>query len=246
MTEMDELMRCPVDWSTQFHSEAWSWSLPYLDWYYCVAKNAVDETEVRFWADEMMREWLRESYSQDPVAMKRLFMNLKLRRGAAEDLYKKRAQRLYGLQFMTPEEHGKHFAGKMSQEEVLARSKNRPSLFWENYSSVRLKQTFWSWFETNFDIVTNYAEYADFMNPESDQYRTSEARLWRRFLENHSVRICMDALQPVGASKGKLTSFLCYDLNVDTKTVHCFPIGEGDAKLIMCDSAVLAIDTLNC
>lgn len=240
MTELEELMRCPVDWSTQFESEAWSWSLPFLDWYHCIVENAVDETEIPSFPHDY------EYYQEDPVAMGRLLMNLKLRRRAAEEMYKKRAQRLYGLRFMTPAEHGKHFGRGLSREDVLSRSKNRPSLFWEDYSSARLKQTFWCWFETNFDIVTNFAEYEDFVDPESDEYRTPEAQLWRRFLENHSVRICIDTLLPVGASEGELTSFLCYDVNFDTKIVHCFPVRMAEARLIMGEAQVLPIDALNC
>jgi hypothetical protein len=98
----------------------------------------------------------------------------------------------------------------------------------------------------NFDLVTDYDQYLVFIDTESDEYKTPEAQLWRRFLSESRVRICMDALKPVGASNGELTSFICYDVNIDSKTVHCFPVSEADAKTIMGDSAVLGNDVLNC
>jgi hypothetical protein len=147
---------------------------------------------------------------------------------------------------MTPAEHGKHFVAGISKELVAERSKNRPSLFWENYSSTRLREVFWCWFSMNFDIVTNYHKYLEFMDTESEEYKTPEAKLWRDFLGESRLWICMNTLQPVGASEGELTSFLCYDVNIDSKIAHCYPVPEAEAKRIMGDCGVLIIDTLNC
>jgi hypothetical protein len=61
-----------------------------------------------------------------------------------------------------------------------------------------------------FDIVTNYNECLEFVDSESDEYETPEAQVWRKFLGEHQLRICMNAIQAVGACEGASTSFLGY------------------------------------
>jgi hypothetical protein len=145
---------------------------------------------------------------------------------------------------MTPAEHDKHYSAGLSREQITRSSKNGDSLCLENYSGARLQDTFWSWFYLFFDIVTTDAEYMEFVNPEGVAYSTPEAKLWRQFLGSH-VRICMNTLQPVGASKGELTSFHCYDVNINSKFAHCYPVPEAEAKRIMGDCGILIIDALN-
>jgi hypothetical protein len=121
----------------------------------------------------------------------------------------------------------------------VRRSENGPSSFWESFSSARLQGAFWQWFSMYFDIVTNYNECVEFVDSESDEYENPEAQVWRKFLGEHQLRICMNAIQAVGACEGASTSFLGYDLPIDSKTAHCFPVSESEAHRIMGDCGVL-------
>jgi hypothetical protein len=56
----------------------------------------------------------------------------------------------------------------------------------------------------------------------------------------------MNTLQPVGACDGELTSFLCYDIHIDAKIVHCYPVSEADAKRIMDGGEIVVNDWLSC
>jgi hypothetical protein len=212
------------------------WGILQLDWHYCLAKYA--ESDGRPCSDEY--QW----YYDDPDAPDWVQAQIKVSRDAAAALYKKRVGSLHSLRFMTPAEYDKHYSAGLSREQITRSSKNGDSLCLENYSGARLQDTFWSWFHLFFDIVTTDAEYMEFVNPEGAAYSTPEAKLWRRFLGS-KVRICMNTLQPVGASKGELTSFLCYEVNIDGKFAHCYPVPDAEAKRIMGDCGILIIDALN-
>jgi hypothetical protein len=240
MTELEELMKCPVNWADLTRGENWFWSLPYLDWIYSIAQHAVDSDDLPYDSDDYRQ------YDERPEALKSLLINLKHRRPLAEKLYETRGGRLHGLRFMAPTERSKHFIAGTSREQIVQRSKNGPSLFWENYSSARLQDTFWTWFSMNFDIITNYQQYLEFMDSDSREYGSPEAKLWRKFLSQVQLRICMNTLQSIGACEGLSTSFICYELHIDSKIAHCYPVSEAEAAKIMGDCEVLIVDALNC
>jgi hypothetical protein len=255
--ELEELMRCPVDWEGETHIENWEWSIVHLDWLHCLGECMAEGADVPITPDDYdeLFEDAKETYEID-----HLLINLRLRRPEAVDLYRRRAGRLSGLNFMTPAEHGKHFRATVSKKEVAARSKNGPSLFWADYRSDLLRSTFWFWFQMFFDSVLweqsspfliapmiVYGRINDDENEPANHLRyTPVGKLWQRFMHDTNLRICMDALQPVGGCDGLLTSFLCYDLHIDAKTVHCYPISGEEAERIMQGGEIIGNDSLNC
>src|ERR1035438_5008764 len=52
MTELEELMKCPVNWADLIPGENWFWSLPYLDWIYSIAQHAVDSDDLPYDSDD--------------------------------------------------------------------------------------------------------------------------------------------------------------------------------------------------
>ena len=168
-----------------------------------------------------------------------MIINLEERRPRAVELYMKRAGRLKGLRFITPANHGKHFVGNIDPEELKRRSKNRPSLFFTNYSSQHLERAFWYWFQMYFGLphydidVSPPYHYYDFIEGGSKQSDGLEARLWHKFLSAPHLRIVIDTMKPVGASRGEKTALICFDLHLDSKIVHCYPVSHADARGIM-------------
>jgi len=160
-------MKCPVDWKEKLQSDDWSVQIPHLDWYYSLAQHAVNQEDISLYSSFGD---LEEIYD-DPEELKSLLINLRDRRPKAVELYMKRAGRLGNLSFMTPSEHGKHFRAGIGEERVLARSKKDISLFFRDYSSARLEETFWSWFQLTFDIINDLDDYEDFLNPNEDLYK---------------------------------------------------------------------------
>lgn len=233
-------MKCPIDWRAKLQSEDWFLRLPHLDWYYSVAQHAVDGGDLPFYPDEF------EEIYEDPEELRSLLINLRDRRPKAESLYMMRAGRLGNLSFMTPSQHGKHFRAGRSEESTLVESKRGISLFFKDYSSVRLEEAFWSWFLLIFDNVFDYHDYEDFLDPNEDLYKSPQSKLWRRFLSNSNLRICTDTIRPIGACNGKPTSLLCYDLHMDAMIVHCYPISGPEAVQMMGALDIPGNDALNC
>ena len=251
--ELQQLMQCPVNWDADTLTENWERSILHLDWLHCLAERMTEGSDIPVTPEEYddLLEDTEVTYELD-----HLLVNLRLRRPEAVELYMKRAGRLAGLAFMTPAEHGKHFRATVPKEEVAVRSKDGPSLFWVNYSSEQLKSTFWVWFQMYFDsaladessnfFVHPMIVYDRVNEPDEDLYDTPVGRLWQRFLSRTSLRICMNTLLPVGACDGELTSFLCYDIHIDAKTAHCYPVSEAEAQRIMEGGEVVINDWLNC
>jgi hypothetical protein len=240
MPALEELMKCPIDWKAKLQSEDWFLRLPHLDWYYSFAQHAVDGEDLPLYPDEF------EEIYEDPEELRSQLINLRDRRPKAESLYMKRAGRLGDLSFMTPSQHGKHFRAGRSEASTLAESKKGISLFFKDYGSVRLEETFWSWFLLIFDNVHDYYEYEEFLDPNEDLYKTPQSALWRRFLSDSNLRICTDTIRPVGACNGEPTSFLCYDLHIDARKVHCYPISGPEASRVMRGLDIPGNDALNC
>jgi hypothetical protein len=239
-------MNCPVDWSREFpDDEAWRYSFPYLDWYYCLSLYAVDGDDLPYYPHDF------DDFSDPPEELQRMIMNLDDRRPSAVELYMTRAGRLKGLQFMRPADHGKHYIGDIDSAEMKRRTKHGPSLFHTNYSSDRLEQTFWYWFQMYFgmpqydlDVAPPY-RYNGLMQDGSAQYATPEARLWRKFLNAPQLRIVVGTLESVGASRGEMTTLICYDLHLDSKIVHCYPVSDVDVRTVMEDGDVLVDDSFH-
>jgi hypothetical protein len=73
-----------------------------------------------------------------------------------------------------------------------------------------------------------------------------EATLWNKFLSKDSLRICLDTIRPIGATDGKPTSFICFDIHFGAKLVHLYPVSEDEAKSIMGDCELFWDDSFNC
>lgn len=257
--ELDELLRCPVDWDADTLTEISDWSVLRLDWLFCLDERMPEGGGIPMWPDE------RDELLEDPNSyeLDQLLANLRLRRSDAEQLYETRARRLAGFTFLTPEEQHKHFRGTLPRKDIAPATKRagggakrRPSLFLENHSSEQLKKTFWTWFGDYFDseladesagyVVDPASVYRDLIEPDGTLFLTPMGRLWRDFMSRKSLRISMGVLRDVGGCDGRLTSFLCYDVHIEDRTVHCFPVSEVEAKEIMGEGKVLSNDSLDC
>jgi hypothetical protein len=211
-----------------------------LDWRCCLAEMLPEPTDLPL----IQFEYLL--LDEDPKEHKHLIEMLELQRPKAEELYKNRAGRLHAFRFQSPGETWKHFKPWIKREDVPGETNGKPSLFLEDYSSARLQQSFWTWFSMFFEIIPDEFRYMQLTDPHEDLYRSPHGTIWRRFLNDASLRVAMDTLLPLGASGGELTHFVCYDIHIGAKTVHCFPIPEAKAREIMGDAELVINDALNC
>jgi len=86
--------------------------------------------------------------------------------------------------------------------------------------------------------------YGSLTEPEEYFYNTPLGKLWQKFLTIPNLRIAMNTANPIGASEGDPTSFLCYDIHIDARLAHAFPVSEAKAHQIMEDGEVQINDWL--
>lgn len=117
-----------------------------------------------------------------------------------------------------------------------------------------MRTLFWNWFRSYFDrvlcdasgnfFVSPMIMYGSLTEPEEYFYNTPLGKLWQKFLTIPNLRIAMNTANPIGASEGDPTSFLCYDIHIDARLAHAFPVSEAKAHQIMEDGEVQINDWL--
>jgi hypothetical protein len=238
--EMKKLTACPIDWETETGRLDWRESVLEFDWQrtliQCVSQYAVRAEELELNPD--LLDILGAEPEPDIV-----IENLKPGWKKAEKAYKEQAGRLRSLEFQTPSEYGKHFVAGLDRAKTLSRTRNSDSLFFKNYSSAETKNVFWTWFFQFFDPVALPEDYEDLVTPDTNQYRSPQGRFWKKFLHCHHLRICMEARSLIGACEGEETSFVCFDVHIGSKTVHCFPISRTEALKMMGDDGIIFVDS---
>jgi hypothetical protein len=228
-----ELVACPPTWYDS-SGEDWVTTILELDWYHSLAQHTIDGDDLPFHPHEF------EEYAADADAYERTHFvkNLEMRRPAAEKTFANRAGRLIGLRFMKPSEQKKHFNAVWSEGEALAESSKGTSYLFCDFESEKLERAFWEFLHLTFmEHLEEPDDYEEFVRPDGRLAKLPEAVLWNKFLNNASLRICLDAIRPIGATDGKPTSCLCFDIHFGTKIVHVYPVSEDEAKSIMagCD-----------
>ncbi len=235
-------MKCPPTWYDNSGDE-WVTTILELDWYHSLAQHAIDGTDLPF------QPWEFDEYAGDENATEREQMskNLEMRRPEAEKTFAKRAGRLVGLRFLQPSEQKKHFNPSWSQERATAESVKGISYLFHNFDSQKLERRFWEFLHYTFmEHMQEPTDYEEFVTPGGELANIPEATLWNNFLSKESLRICLNTLRPIGSTKGKPTSFLCFDIHFGSKEVHVYPVSEPEAKSIMGDCELLRYDGLNC
>jgi hypothetical protein len=224
--ELKELLQCPLDWVV-ITNHQFKGSILEADWHYAVGAMAVDPDDIPF--DE---DWIDVDFDEEDIG--HAVDVLKNRREETMHFYKTQcAYRLYNLDFKTPAEHGKHFIQGLNEARITFRTKHGSSLFLKNLTSEFLRQRFWDWAIHYFDDYNDQGSYRAMMDPDEETYNEEKGKLWRVLLSRPHTRLCWRFDLPVGASKGALTNFICYDIHTDTRVVHCYPVTEADARDIM-------------
>ncbi len=152
-----------------------------LDWHDTLSGAVPEGDDLPLYPEDY-----RDLY-EDPGEMRSVLINLESRHADAVNEYMTRTGRLAGLRFMSPGEQGKHFEPWTRKDDVVARTANRPSLFFEDYGSNVLRRAFWAWFAVFFDAFTTELEYDQLIIPECEEYEGPRGVLWRRFLKDHHL-----------------------------------------------------------
>lgn len=232
------LIKCPIDWQSESGIDEFQPRWLLLDWYACLSQFAVSDDERSIFNDMAEFEDFIINDDNDFDTLK----NIEWRMKEATALHRERSGRLSGLQFLKPSLHGKHFKPGLSASQVISLSKTGPSLFYRDIAPVDLKIAFWTWFDGFFWTSMSLE---DFIEKESDEQEKGEFDVWNCFMNDHQRRIAMNVRTEIGASNGEATSRICFDLHLDSRTVHAYPVSEGDAANIMQGSWVRGDEVLS-
>lgn len=232
-----QLLACPVDWGNETDTPDRASDILVYDWCYSLEIEGVDREA------EYAQIFLAD-YENWPIPdIDNQIKNAQLRRPEALKMYGKRAHRFAELSFMTPSCHdkGKHFRPKLNRSIINEETRNgAPSLFYCDQPEKELKFIFFHWVEVFFSYCRTYHDYKKIVNEDSG-FHPGESRIWRRFMQVHQARICFDTLVYIGASEGRETRHVCFDIHFSQKVAHAFPISEQQAQAIMGDAPVRAV-----
>jgi hypothetical protein len=225
------LLACPIDWAAVSGVPDLQPRWLLLDWYACLMEVAVSLDEEAVINDMAEFGGLVISDENDEDTVK----NIEWRMPEVRRLYAERSERLSYLEFLPPSHDGKHFKPGLSKDEVVRKTQSGPSLFFEDHPAAELKKAFWIWFDGFFWTSMSLG---DFMKLASEEHPEYLFDLWKRFGGNHQLRIAMNMRTEIGGSDGGVTSRICFDLHLDARKVHAYPVSEEDAADIMKDSWV--------
>lgn len=226
----------PIDWrniNDEFEDEFEDVvRLLNLEWFRVFSQFCVDEIELG-----IVKDIIFNDFSLGEVELNTL-INLRDRRPLAEKEYMAGAGVLSEIEFRSPSEDGKHFSASGPRAE----SKNI-SYFYHDISSEDLCFIFWHWFShiMIFDVDTNPRKWSfNFLIP--------KARfLWKKFVVGgENFRVALNTVETIGEKNGKQLCHMAFDIALGSgKIVHAYPITEDEAKTIMADLPVIAVNIRN-
>jgi hypothetical protein len=238
VNEYERLITCPIEWTKETPGSELDFSILMYDWQVVLGENTVSGEEHLFDLDD-------DFIYEDPE-LEHIVELLSLRHDVAVTAYKRRSGRLADMKFLSQAEHGKHFVPPMFKSDVVERSRKGVSLFFSVHGPGLLRETFWHWFTWYFGDVLSLEEFQDLITPGTHEFNSVKGQVWQKFMKDHQLRVCLDAMSPVGATAGEETSTLCFDIHIDSKTVHSYPVSRVEAVQIMNSETIDVIDYFNC
>ncbi len=246
---ISELLKCPVDWQAiapdqgisisleRFWEEVASEcllegegspntpsdnSLKFIDLSESLSDEqiAVELDEVRKLYGETFDEYSKplvlEITAEEDLIRELPYIEAWITRARAK--YKNAVYRFEKMRIANESDYRKHFPPtNMSTEEMRNRTRGRPgkdaSLFYKGITPARLEHLMW----TILDEV------------------------WRQILEVTHAGVYVDACTIIGASKGKDTKYIYFDIDLSTPITHAYPILE---EAIPNDEDIIRIDNL--
>lgn len=225
-----DFLSCPLSWDwIEEQPNDNSEKIWILDWCHCCRLVAVSDSE-RFFIEDYLHYFELGAF----VELRAISHNLKDRRPEAVRMYLKRLGSLNRLNFKMPSHDGKHFV--TGSQDIVAKTKNGPSLFFNNYDSENLRRAFWHWLIRHFaffrsETHTSFLEAYGSIISEDKSYMPPDASLWSSMISSHSYRIAFDTRNEIGAARGQITTCVCFAVN--QTDAHAYPITRNEAEKVM-------------
>jgi hypothetical protein len=230
IAEIESALRCPVDWTTVFQiaTPADFYPLECL-WRDTVEKYAVD-SEPNF-----LHPWESLNDESDDY-LKPMHINVQTWAERAREEYCSLVFRFTHLKYASREIYGKHAPPPGSptpgQIDILS-AKTGISRFYKDIPADFMLSAFLHGIFFHFD-----AEGVLFDGPIRDN------ATWGRLLHDPNCRLIFRSPCPIGATSGRPTQHLCFELDASTPIVHGYPISKNEADRIRGSSPPIMVDDL--
>lgn len=237
-----EAAACPIDWTTVTGREDVEVAGLYYEWIWAYSHAGVTTTD-QFFVSDVIMEQLTEStlieiYKNSSRSEHKHICDLvRSRREQAVSLYMSGIGRLANLHFMSSREYdaGKHSPGGLAREEIIrATSRKNSSRFFQEQSDKDIEKLFWDWLGRDcHPCLINRKRlwpdvYIECNFPEPAPH-AGLTKVWEELRGRGDTKAAYDACVELGASEGEAVTYVMFEINCSSKTVHAYPVSEKKA-----------------
>jgi len=148
----------------------------------------------------------------DPIKISQAVTAARRARNKAKKVFDRSTLDLWRLEIPKDEEQRRHFpSAVLSRDEICQRTRRRPSLFYSGIRVSELQLVMYDLLEQRlYEIVT------------ADKKRIHQ-------------RLDIDAINPIGCSRGLETTVIRYDLQFTSGVAHAYPVAADESDIWLKD-----------
>jgi len=209
-----ELLKCPVNWELVITRRLALANLLDEFWGEVVRGYQVDSEGEYIW-DDLFEAGFELDAEQDEEYLNWQIVNIESWIQEARQDYIERTRRFRDLRMADRRKYPKHFApAKYTKAQVQEESLLGDSIFYSDVNTDELMDLVWD----SLPCPCSRECAADCNGP------------WRQLLRLDHMRLYVEAEEPMGASKGDETQFLCLDFDCNTPEVHAYPVTRDEIQ----------------
>lgn len=218
-SDLINLLNCPLEWAQVCKEPELVLWLNFA-WYAIAYELEVDQEVRGLMSYDDFTPLSLELETHDAGEIKSALVNVRTWHGAAQKAYEKVYRGLYRQRALRRDELDKHYAQRaLTPTEVVAESKKRGEAVLRPVLDESLQARL-LWVALN-DVVWKQVG----CNPlEAHSDPEPPAAALSRMFDRHFLLIAADCNRPVGASHGKETAYLLFNLDLRNGHFHCYPI----------------------
>jgi hypothetical protein len=209
-----ELLKCPVNWYLVITRRLALANLLDEFWGEVVREYQVDSEGEYVW-DDLFIEGFELDAEEDEEYLDWQIGNIEYWIKEARQDYIERTRRFKDLIMADRKKYPKHFpSAKWTKAQVQQQSLSGDSVFYSDVSIDDLMDLVWDSLPCSCS-----RECAEDCNGP-----------WRQLLKLDHIKLYVEAEEPMGASKGEETQFVCLDFDCNTPEVHAYPVTRDEIQ----------------
>ncbi len=158
-------------------------------------------------------------------------LNIKTWITQAREQYLTKTRRFYELEVASSSKYPKHYPPKAwdNNRIIQESAKQKISYFFKSIDHIVLQET----------LIFYLCHLVS--NATTDN---KDKLLWEKICTSDNIRVAINMIDPIGATNGVKTEYLCFEIDTSTPLAHAYPISKTEAIEINDDCKLIAIDYL--